>query len=220
MPGYIQGVIEKQMGIGKWEFLSRIEPFTGSQGNFKYMAFGMKRFRFLEPFPHDRGFPEDLSLQSKAVISLNEYRQHLDEPIAEFECGLKKRRTVLLSDIKDIDWDKGISDENLQRLREEYDSKEEYHEGDYRNLEVFELTDSEGNSLSEKNLSWYRKEDITDEMISSLVAGDTIDFRNRKVSLERKSRRELLPESWFKLLDLLDIFHEDHEIRFVFGWHH
>lgn len=219
MPGYIRGFVERKTG-GEWEFVSTVDSFTGSQGDFKYAMFGTGRFSYLEPVTHEDGFPDDLTVMTKLNMikfyrtdSLNrveggdKLEQRYQDQIFGKESSVSGRRTMKLSEMLEFDWNKGVSDEKMEELRENPENIE-------RNLlDPFVLRDPEAREVSE----W--RHDISDEKLQKLFRRKTVDYSGREVHLERKSRRQLVPEAWFDLLDLLGKMRTE-DVRFVFYWHH
>jgi hypothetical protein len=217
MAGYIRGFVEKKHeSWDDWEFVCRVDPLVGSQGDFKYLLLAKDKFSLFEPFPYSEGFPEDMSIDTKAHVAGVE-SEDVEEAFREYvDSGSTPTylRSMSLSELLEFDWDEGIEDKELDELREEV--QEKYPNNfDSEKLDIFKLQ-----NYGKKKI-WYYDDSFSIEEIKSLVDGDKIEKKGKKLYLERKTRREILPESWFRLLDLMEFFKDHGEnVRFIFYWHH
>jgi len=221
MPGYLHGFIEKKHEIfDDWEFVGRLDPLVGSQGAFKYLVLGTGYFKYFKPFPYSEGFPEDITVDTKdlmcGVCFEEEFEDFVDNHIGEYSCA----RSVELEEVQDVDWDKGISEENLDKLKSEFneDYPDNFYEG--RLESYFKLVDLDDNQVLDQQESWYEADFLSKDEIKKLVNGKTVETDGKRLTLELKTRRDHLPESWFRLLHLMEYFKEHNEkVRFIFYRH-
>lgn len=228
MPGYVRGFVEREFA-SQWEFVCRVDPFTGSQGQFKYVLFGTDWASPLGPVVHTEGFPDDLAPATKLAMlgrpgdSLDRLSgSDLDEQFREFRTGSghANHRHVSLAELLEFDWDRSISDEGRSELVEA-----EPRERTSAVRWLFELVDSTGTDYRdwERTDDWdWRTEFDQAATVDALLRGARVETGDRVVSLRPRSRREILPDTWFDLLELLsDDFVAGHRaVRFVFYWHH
>lgn len=230
MPGYIRGFVEREFA-DQWEFVCRVDPFTGSQGSFKYVFFGTRAASALGPVVHTKGFPDDLAPSTKLAM-LGRGGNGLDrlsgEDLHERFRSFRERlsdhtppRHVSLERLRAFDWDRGIDDEARAELADG-----ELERSPYRVLRLFELVDADGRDFEEweeptEEDDW-RQELDRGETLEALLRGERVETDGKTVSLRPRSRREILPETWFELLELLshDWAAGHRSVRFVFYWHH
>lgn len=235
MPGYVRGFVEREFA-DRWEFVCRVDPFTGSQGSFKYVLFGTGFASPLDPVVHAEGLPDDLAPATKLAM-IGRHRdalgrlsnEDLNGRFREFREGLAgtpSPRHVSLAELLAFDWDRGIDDETRAALAENG------ADGSLRRaLRLFELVDADGTAYAEWAPEGMESEDGTEQGgrrwrrriaergdAAALVSGDRVEFEGRTVSLRPRSRRELVPDRWFELLDLLA--GDRRTVRLVFYWHH
>lgn len=235
MPGYINGFIEKKMwdyedlDMGdtplehQWTFVSKVHPFTGSQGDFRDIAFGIRKFSYLDPFPHKKGIPEGITPELKELIlGITPWEEDLDEAFEGYmnNHGDSKSRYTTVSMLDGFKWNEGLSDENLEELRNSIKEEDYIHRD---KLQAFKLMDSTGKEYHEesRNGIWYSDSNISKEEAKKLALGDEIEIKGQKLHLKRRTRKEILPNLWFELLDLLKNLKKDNEeVRLFFYWHH
>jgi hypothetical protein len=233
MPGYLRGFVERGYELDedkmKWELISRTDPlFHASQSTFKYVVLGK---RYFDPFPFTEGFPEDISKGAKAIIGDPKPEETIEEAYegsTENGSPVKRRRVVEMSDMRDMDWEERVSDDWVEYLKNEVPDRDYVFPAAARS---FKLLDSEGDRYVEKYSTDIGKDDhwgylefIDVDEFMSLVEGESVIHDGIKLQLERKTKREMLPERWFKLLEWVDsVANPDigvYEARFIFYWHH
>lgn len=230
MPGYIYGFVERAYADG-WQFVTRVDPITGSQGAFKYVMFSSKRFRFLDPPPHTVGLPDDLAPETKLAI-LGRYLPSLErlshEDLEErFEARTEQmghERHASLAELREFDWDRGISYENWERLRAEVAGTSPTANL-ARVLRAFELVDTDGTDYqdwetADEDRSDWRRRVVEDGLAEDLLGLESVTFDGRSARLRKRTRREILPDGWFRLLATLDRASYGREVRFTFFWEH
>ncbi len=124
---------------------------------------------------------------------------------------------MYLEELLEFDWESGISDANRASLAEHGPNM-----ALHMVLRLFDLIDSTGTKYSEwesEAEEGWRHKFVDRDDIETLLRGDLVEFEDRWVSLQARSRHELLPEDWFDLLRLLYL--DDYrDVRFIFYWHH
>jgi hypothetical protein len=224
MPGYIRGFVEREFA-DRWELVCRVDPFTGSQGNFKYVFLGTKWASPLGPVVHTEGFPDDLAPATKFAMlgrHLDAFERFSNEDLHDaFETFCDRHgshRHVTLEELLAFDWEAGISDEARTEL-----ANNGFESATHRGLRLFELVDDAGDPYEEwapdDANKWRRRLADTDEL-QALIAGEWIEFADRWVTLRVRGRHELIPDRWFDLLRLLYREEDFRDVRFSFYWHH
>lgn len=227
MPGYVRGFVEREFA-DRWEFVCRVDPFTGSQGAFKYVFLGTRWASALEPVVHTEGIPDDLAPATKLVMMgrtaeamdrlSNEDLHERFQSYAGSDSDVGHPRHVTLEELQSFDWEQTISEERWQDLAERTDEPR-------RELRLFELVDTDGTEYDEWAPDgadgWRLRVGGTDDA-AALLDREWIEFDGRTVALRPRSRRELLPDSWFDLLELLahDYHQSYQDVRLTFYWHH
>ncbi|WP_415382330.1 hypothetical protein [Halosimplex sp. TS25] len=229
MPGYIRGVVEQKFG-DSWELVSRVEPITGSQGTFKYVMLTTKWASYLDPLPGTEGLPEDLSVGAKlsmlgfASRSLDRFSNaDLDAAFDTLTGDMKHEQHVSLDELTAFDWGQGISRPAWERMREEYAESKPYpHE--YRPLRLFELVDADGTPYeqweSDDARDCWRTRVTRQELVGPLLHREWIEIDGRQAHLRERTRKEMLPIHWFRLLATLDDASRHRDVRFTFYWVH
>lgn len=239
MPGYIRGFVEQEFA-DRWEFVCRVDPFTGGQGAFKYVFFGTGYASAFDPVVHTRGIPDDLGASTKLMLLSNGRLRDLDkrsnedlhEEFQQFEEHMVYPRHVTLDQLLSFDWDRGLDDATREEMVEEglrfLDPETTPERGPCPEWvsqcglgRLFELVDTDGTLHEEwapEEAGSWRERILHRDDLASILLGEPFQFDGRTARLRSKSRRELLPDSWFTLLELLARSHRD--VRFVFYWHH
>lgn len=234
MPGYIRGFLERGYEIGegemKWELISRTDPlFHSNQGSFKYIVLGT---RYFDPFPFTEGLPENISKGAKSIIGdpnpEDTIKEAYERKLHRENSPIKNRRVVEMSDLRDMSWSEEISDDWIGYLKEEVPERGHIFSAAARG---FKLVDGEGDKYKEKYSTdigkddhWGRLDFIDVDEFMSMIDGEEIIHDGVKLRLERRTKREMLPDRWFQLLERVDSIADPdrdiYEARFIFYWHH
>jgi hypothetical protein len=235
VPGYIRGFVEREFADG-WTFVCRVDPFTGSQGTFKYLMFSSRNLRFLDPPPHTEGFPDDLAPETKLAIlgrylpSLDRLSdQDLEKKFEEEKSKKGYKRHATLGQLSRFDWDRGISYENWEQLYAEViedSSSQDLSTHELTQLlDLFELVDIDGIDYGDWETTTdgprgWRRQAVEDGLFEDLLSWELVTFQDRSVRLRKRTRREMLPDHWFRLLATLERASYGREVRFIFFWEH
>jgi hypothetical protein len=225
MPGYLRGYVEREAyGDGPgWEFVTRVDPITGSQGPFKYVFFGLGFARVLDPVVHTEGFPKDVAPGTKAVLLSHTPGSFDPELHPEARFGAEREeierlspppRHVSLDALRAFDWDSGVTEETRAAIPED----PRMPAG--RALRLFELVDEDGTDYAdwrEANTVGGWRSDRATLAVDALLRGETDRYEGRTVTLRPLTRRELVPGAWFRLLETLSELPAD--VRFIV-YHH
>lgn len=229
MPGYIRGFVEREFADG-WEFVTRVDPFTGAQSDFKYLVFGMKQFEYLEPPPHTEGFPADLGPATKLAIFGRHgdpmqrlSNQDLEERFETTREDMRRERYSTLADLRAFDWDSAISYENWERLRADAAETDRTIRLSQL-LGPFELVDEDGTDYADwastDGGTQWRWKAAEEGLAAALLDWELVSFEGRTARIRKRTRREILPDHWFRLLVTLDEASHWRQVRFVFFWEH
>lgn len=229
MPGYIRGVVEQEFG-NSWELVSRVEPITGSQGTFKYVMLSTRWASYLDPLPSTAGLPGDLSVGAKlsmlgfAAPSLDRFSNaDLDEKFDTLRGDMKHEQHVSLDELIAFDWERGISRSAWEQLREDY-AESKPHSHAYRPLRLFELVDAGETPYEQwesgEDRDGWRSRVTEQQLVEPLLRRERIELDGRQAYLRERTRKEMLPIHWFRLLATLDDASRHRDVRFTFYWVH
>lgn len=255
----VEGVVEaRYRSDADWKFVCKIDNVlaTDNDVTFRDFILGREKFELIDPIPDDRGFPDDLSITTKAVMAgyliymenRGSHEESLDEhfkyvfgrELSKPEKCLSKHFT--LYEYKESGWADNIKDKQLDELKKRLDegnSIEDYifHRSDMRpyfeftkpngykrvlehmngreielvlNDETFVTEKLPDNKFYSKNYSQSEEIDIKD------ITNKDTEYGKRKIPIRKRPVRESLPESWLKLLELLETTYDADNIRFIF----
>lgn len=228
MPGYLNSHIESKYD-DEWRYLTNVRPLIGAQSNIKYVLLGLKWARYLEMPSSSSSLPNDISDLTKMNM-MSDYwengsgifeEEDLQELYSKYRGGIGTTKVMKLDEINDFKWDEGISEENLEKLKTEVEQKNRFNV-DY--LRIFKIFDEEGkyyefNGVLQSDDEEY---DLDREEVRKLILNGKLEKNSKSFVLEKKSKRELIPQSWFDLLELINrrFRYKSEDIRFILYWTH
>lgn len=233
MAGFLNGYVEWRLNED-WRYLTTVQPFTGSQTSAKYVLLGIKWARYLETPSDNNSIPDDVSSLTK--INMMSYwsgaekifeGENVEERYSTYKGSIGTTQVMSLEDINKFDWDKGISEENLERLKEDVRENEHF---DFSYLtELFEVHDGAGNVYEARHyedgvMFKGNKEDynLSQEEVRDLILEEQLEYKSKRFILRKKTRREILPRTWFDLTELLNLRYgqQSKDTRFILYWTH
>ncbi len=229
MPGYLNTYLEKKMPGGEWKFLTNVRPFIGSQGNVKYVLLSLEWAKHLEMPSSSDSLPKDISDLTKINMMSNYWGTDVVEEgelqgrFTKFRGEIGTRKVMKLNDINDFEWNQGISEENLEKLKTEVEENNSFN-SNY--LRIFKIKDDEDKYFKNKGNGILQLDDerhiLDKEEVRELILNGKLEKNTKKLVLEKKTKKELLPQYWFDFLELSNqrFWHKKENIRFILYWTH
>lgn len=254
MGGYLYGFVETRYNFGddpaNWDLVLKTEPIAGAQSELREVFWKNSEKEYFPELPKQKGFPNDISPETRAVIYSYIRFDHIDTSDIEVdiediiysdskEGGLstygKKRWAVDLDlyrnfeqeafyitydQLREINWDQKVQESKINHLRNEMEASE-YGYSSGELQNVFKLLiDNE-----EESRNWITGEeslDLAEEEVRKLIKGKELTKGDQNLKLERRTIKEMLGESWENIWNIMERLGEKEvrDVRIIFYWNH
>ena len=252
MGGSLYGFLERRTIFendkGDWELVLKTEPITGTTGNFREIFYNYQHKDVFEDFPMNRGFPDDISAETRSVMysrirfghidvedvkfsaeeletigripdnEFGDYRWALD---LDFYRNFEESAFWITGDqFREIDFQQTANKDKIEEIRSGLEENGYGHDtGELQRL--FKLT-IDGQEYSKLWITHNEEIDLSAEDIRNLIIEESVKKDGRVLKIEPRTIKEILGDPWRRVWDILKNIRERkrEEVRLIFYWNH